>query len=389
MIRLVGSFLTAVALFVPLLGQGAEFTARTEQICPGLEYVHWQEKTAPWSIHVAKFDWRRNEFKLVTTTSTNHLLGLSPSTEQIKAIPAAEGHPLAVLNGDFFSWPKGPYQGDPEGLQICHGELISSPTASNPKKDRGQVFWMDTHDKPQLARVHSKFAVVWPNGKRTPFSLNEGRTNDTAVLCTPLAGASTRLTYGVEYVLEPVRNKPLLPLKPGEVYLARVRAISRTDTAIPTNGLVLSVGSKLLSSIPKVRVGDILVLSTGTTPDLRGVDHAIGGGPVFLRHGKLVDFPHPLERHPRTALGWNDESFFFVVVDGRRKDVSVGMTFVELANEMKRLGCTDAMNLDGGGSAMLWVNGAIRNQPSENRERPCANALVLLTKKKLPEKTTP
>ncbi len=47
---------------------------------------------------------------------------------------------------------------------------------------------------------------------------------------------------------------------------------------------------------------------------------------------------------------------------------------------MAKLGCEEAMNLDGGGSATLWVLGSVRNSPSEGEERPGANALVLMKK---------
>ena len=86
-------------------------------------------------------------------------------------------------------------------------------------------------------------------------------------------------------------------------------------------------------------------------------------------------------RHPRTALGWNREALFLVVVDGRQIDVSVGMTFPELADYMLKLGCDEAMNLDGGGSTTLWYFGSVKNSPSEGQERPAANALVVLKNK--------
>ena len=58
------------------------------------------------------------------------------------------------------------------------------------------------------------------------------------------------------------------------------------------------------------------------------------------------------------------------------------MTFPELAAYLVKLGCTEAINLDGGGSATLWVYGNIMNSPSEGRPRPAANALVILRQEK-------
>jgi exopolysaccharide biosynthesis protein len=47
---------------------------------------------------------------------------------------------------------------------------------------------------------------------------------------------------------------------------------------------------------------------------------------------------------------------------------------------MALLGCTEAMNLDGGGSATIWGGGKVLNQPSDNRNRSLANALICVRK---------
>ena len=57
------------------------------------------------------------------------------------------------------------------------------------------------------------------------------------------------------------------------------------------------------------------------------------------------------------------------------------MTLQELGKYMLSLGCTEALNLDGGGSAECWVTGHVVNSPSEGRERGMGNALVLVRKK--------
>jgi exopolysaccharide biosynthesis protein len=86
------------------------------------------------------------------------------------------------------------------------------------------------------------------------------------------------------------------------------------------------------------------------------------------------------ERHPRSAIGWNDDFFFLVTVDGRYR-LSVGMTLRELADYMAKLGCKEAMNLDGGGSATLWYEDRVRNRPCDGGERDVANALVVVERR--------
>lgn len=77
-------------------------------------------------------------------------------------------------------------------------------------------------------------------------------------------------------------------------------------------------------------------------------------------------------------VAWNRRHLFFVVVDGRQPKLSIGMTYPEMAALARQYGCTDAAELDGGGSATLWASGKILNSPSDGQPRRIANALILL-----------
>lgn len=374
------------SLLSPPAAPAADINITTNRIGPGVEYLHKQVKKVPWSVHVVRWERGMKDLDLITTLPSGSWLGLSPTTTQLKFIPALSGKPLAAINGDFFSWRKGPYQGDVAGLQIMNGELVSAPhSASKNASDAPlgtMAFWIDESGEPHLEKVTSLFEVRWPGDGKMPFRLNETCDEDEAVLYTHAAGFTTRTTNGMELVLErneKVKKGPWLPLAMGETYSARVRAVGITNNALSTNTVVLSIGSKLAAKVPKLAEGAIVELSTMTTPLLKNVKTAIGGGPALVHHGKRSR-GGDTERHPRAAFGWNDLHYFFVVVDGRRAGISDGMNFAELTDEMLSWGCKEVLNLDGGGSAMLWADGAIRNQPSENRERPCANALVLLRK---------
>ena len=73
-------------------------------------------------------------------------------------------------------------------------------------------------------------------------------------------------------------------------------------------------------------------------------------------------------RYPRAALGLAGRDLVAVVCDGRADD-EAGMTMTELAETMAALGCEDAINLDGGGSASLVVDGRLVNTPREEHGR--------------------
>jgi exopolysaccharide biosynthesis protein len=152
--------------------------------------------------------------------------------------------------------------------------------------------------------------------------------------------------------------------------------------------MVLSLSPPLAGGTPNPGPGTLVQILTTTSPNLAGAGTGIGGGPVLVRSGRRqrmvpppaesYEFTSWLERHPRTAIGWTRTDYVLVVVDGRQRDVSVGMTLEELARHLVGLGCQEAMNLDGGGSATLWFDGAVRNTPCDGYERPVANSVLVV-----------
>ena len=156
--------------------------------------------------------------------------------------------------------------------------------------------------------------------------------------------------------------------------------------------MVLSIGPQLARTMPPIATGAELTLSTDIQPGFRGVKTAISGGPVLVHEGKRqrpkgadsdsdsYETSSMMERHPRSAVGWNGQAYFLVEVDGRSRN-SAGMTLNELAIYLIELGCEEAMNLDGGGSSTLFYNGKVQNRPCDGSERPVANALVVVKAK--------
>ena len=346
-------------------------------VVPGLDYAHLRVTNRPWSVHIARLDRARPDFELVTTLGQGHIQGLSPLSDQAASVPANSSRAIAAVNGDFFLIQPGPYQGDPKGLQIINGELVSAPDQLS--------FWAECRQL-HLEAVASRMALTWPDGAKTSFGLNETPRANSAVLFTPSFGGSTRATNFVELVLERLDDKPWLPLRANQTLRARVRSVTACgDTPLTPDIAVFTLGARLTSRLASVQPGAVLQLSTALSKDLTRANAAIGGGPMLVHLGREQHWPgekaangYLLPRHPRTAIGFNSRYFFMVEVDGRQKDLSMGMSFAELAAFMKRLGCTEAMNLDGGGSATFWLNGRIMNSPSDKHERPLANALVIV-----------
>ncbi len=108
---------------------------------------------------------------------------------------------------------------------------------------------------------------------------------------------------------------------------------------------------------------------------------AVGGGPVLVQDSR-VTVTNEEERmftgkaihdkHPRTAMGYTPRGELVVlVIQGRYPGLAEGATLKQEAQILQQLGCQEALNMDGGGSSSLLINGKKTITPSEKgTERP-------------------
>jgi len=117
---------------------------------------------------------------------------------------------------------------------------------------------------------------------------------------------------------------------------------------------------------------------------------AIGGGPVLVQNGE-VNISNNEERkfggkavnnpEPRTAIGYTkDNKLIILVCEGRSKSAA-GLSLVQVAKILKELGCTEALNLDGGGSSCMLINGKETNSPSAKGVQRPVPSVFLIEKK--------
>ena len=358
---------------------------------PGLAYTNCRVPDVPWSIHLVQLERTNPLYEIRSLHAGGIALGLDTLSDQVSLLNGSRGTPVAALNGDFYQRDR-TYAGAPRGLQVVDGELISAPSGS-------VSFWLDALGEPHTTNVTSLFRVTWPDGTSSPFGLNGERRTDQVELYTPAAGPSTHTRGGLELILSRDQTNRWLPLRLGITYSARVQEVREAgNSRVTPDVMVLSIGPNAAHSLPDIQPGAVLNISTASAPALHGIRTAISGGPVLVRNGKRLkprprafesyEYTSMFERHPRAAIGWNDRYFYLVEVDGRQGRLSVGMTLDELSSYFISLGCDEAMNFDGGGSATLWYGGEVRNSPCERGEREIANCLVVVSKPKSPPGTT-
>ena len=115
---------------------------------------------------------------------------------------------------------------------------------------------------------------------------------------------------------------------------------------------------------------------------------AVGGGPVLLQNGEIMITNNEElkfagkaidDKHPRTSMGYtSDGRLIVMVIEGRHPGIAEGATLTQGAQLLKDIGCMEALNLDGGGSSCMLINGKETITPSEKGvERPVPAVFII------------
>lgn len=125
-------------------------------------------------------------------------------------------------------------------------------------------------------------------------------------------------------------------------------------------------------------------IGTGTLPE--NTVEAIGGATMLIKDGEIKVSEADTTKNPRTAVGIKANGNVLILsANGRQEPFSSGYTYYELAEKMLKLGCVDALNLDGGGSATYLAQYAgtdelvLANSPSDGQERSVSSSLFVVS----------
>lgn len=118
---------------------------------------------------------------------------------------------------------------------------------------------------------------------------------------------------------------------------------------------------------------------------------AVAGGPVLVQHGEVqISNNEELkfngkainDKHPRTLMGYTkDDQLIIMAVEGRNPGRADGVTLTQAARLLKDLGCEEAINLDGGGSSCMLINGQETIRPSDKGAQRPVPAVFIIQKK--------
>ena len=294
------------------------------------------------------------------------------------------------INGDFFATAGTTARGvsvvgSPVGSTVCDGEIYRTRYNTTAYKN----FIVDETGALYINPFRYSGTITSPDGDTAALGdiNNEAGNNSNAItIYNYLYYGSTNEFSGCEVTAT---------VAPGETFKTAgtfhmvITGTPSTagDMTIPDGAYVIHGHGSAAEFVQGLKEGDVIqVDATWTCGDQSVVpDQVVSGNPKILADGEILnsegDRGDANQLHPRTGIGYSDggDKVYFCVVDGR-SPISNGVRTSALAAIMKYAGATDAMNLDGGGSSILYTSTlGTRNRPSDGNERADGNAFYCVS----------
>ena len=342
----------------------------------GVEYAQVEHKLGndPIKINLLRLDLKK------VRLDVHHALDKAIGLETTSSIAKRKGA-VAAINSGFFRLDKSEFAGDAVGVLMIDSEPLSEPfnnrialAITNLKRDT----LVDLVRSEQTFAVRIGARIIKLSGIN-----REPKENDTLVFTHWFPRTSLPEANGIEIC----------------VVKDRVSGIAKSaPSLVGPCDVVISASGTAVEELSSVKVGDpasmahtTFLISNPTGGFPFAAEDVVGGVPQLIRKGR-IDITWQEEkasksfvetRHPRTAVAkMKDGKFLMMTVDGRQPGVSVGMTLQELAEYLLSLGAVDAMNLDGGGSTTMFLDGKVVNNPSDKEgERKVGDAILVTLRK--------
>lgn len=317
----------------------------------------------------------------------------------------AEGALAGVNAGFFVHGAAHGAPGDLAGAAASHGEILSETVGDRPnlvidhRSGRASIQRLTWEGRLSAGREHLELDGI----NRVPGKIrNCGGTDDLptdapkhdatctdedeVVVFTDEYGASTPQGEGLEVVLDR-RGKVV------EINRQRGTELTEGQRSVQAIGGDVARLRAFASGAKHVKLTNQYLDERGKKLRMNRHTQVVNGGPNLLTDGErditaardgMVHQDNPgqfygwtHQRNPRTLAGIDGKGrLMLVTADGRQTD-SIGLSISEAADLADRLGMVDAINLDGGGSTAMVVDGELENSPSGGSERAVGDALVI------------
>ena len=384
-----------------VLLQGTEYTVDTlfhNQIGPGTT------QTSLWLRNAASMDALRVFY--TTMDMTNPYLSLRgvcatdklAGNERISGMAERKSQPGARyfvgVNGDFFSTSGATGRGvsivgSPVGSTVVDGVVYRARNNAKLYKN----FVVATDGQLYAQPFFFGGTVVAADGSQATLGGINTNSNESAAsnqnkvtIYNDLYYGSTNQTNGYEVAAVLVEGEKFETAKPFKMRIVGAPS-DAGDMTIEKGQYVLFGHGTAKAFIQNLKDGDVVTVTPSWTHNGVSVEpyQIVSGNPKILEDGITLqseaDRGDASSRQPRAAIGYGDggKKAYFMVVDGR-SSISSGVRTTWLGDIMRYAGATDGINVDGGGSAVLYTSTlGIRNKPSDGVERADGNGFYVVS----------
>ena len=310
----------------------------------------------------------------VAPANNNSLAGGAAVSKMAQNNTTDEVQYFAGVNADFFGYSK------PIGSTVINNEIWYA-------NNTGWTGWGIDADKKTLLGNSSFSGTVTSSAgiSHNLTSINNARAENNLVIYTTKYGSTSGTNdYGYEAIITPVEGA--LRFGTMEMTVAEAPHV-KGSTTIPAGSYVLSGHGTAATFVASLTQGEKITINT----QMKLGDNTIvptqlaGGQPMILSGGVVLNTESALDHltalNPRTAIGYDatGTKLTLLVVDGR-STASQGCVSKVLADIMREVGCSEAMNFDGGGSSALYTKVlGVRNDPSDGKERNVTNGVFAVS----------
>jgi exopolysaccharide biosynthesis protein len=374
-------------LFFSFYSIFAQTNVQETQITDGVFHKRIVNQSDTLVINILKVDIKRPDLT-IRAVKANELLGTKETTSQMFERYRLSGfNVIAAINADFFE-----ANGEVISNMISNGEIVKAVKFSDSPFNEftNSQLAVDNNDNLFIDQFVYSGNLILPNGISEEINrVNSKPDSNSIVLYNRFQGKITpdlpKDWFVVDFVMFPLSST-------GDtlIYLTNGKTTFR-NFEVPKDGLVLSANNKYGHYLDReIQVGDTIKIVNEFSPKIRNLKSLVGGWPVLVKDGQNMIRRNPsLEgvtekfsenRHPRSGIGFSADknTFYMITVDGRQQS-SKGMTLLEFANLMVTEGIYYGLNLDGGGSTTMAINGKVVNNPSDaTGERLVGNSLLII-----------
>ncbi len=385
-IRIHKSLTVLIATLVLAAGAHAQVFRLVHE---GVEYAELRREVAGKDVNINLLRLDPTKVRLDVVHAVDAAIG----TERTSSIARRHGA-VAAVNAGFFRLDTSIFAGDAAGILMIDRRLLSESLNSrialgiNNGPARTEVFF---------GHLDTALSLRTGAGKTFPITgINRERKNDEIILFTREFSRTTLTDLsGSEFVVRSAQAAGNY----GRLIEVREREGS---TVIPFSSFVISASGKFQSELEAAARNrsrnwsvsmQVIAADENRRRDFANAEDIVAGIPQLVKNG-AVNVTWEQERtsrsfvdtrHPRTAVArLKDGRILLITVDGRSES-SGGIGLYDLAALLIEFGAVDAMNLDGGGSTTMVLNGSVVNKPSDKEgERKVSDALLVTLREKSP-----